>query len=124
MEDFKTKKQLSSVIKKTTGNIVWSLDNKYIFYVSLDENHRPTKVFKHKVGSNTRSDILIYEEKDPAFFCSVNLSQTKKYLFIRTADHETSEYLFFNLESNISKPILFKKREMLLQIKSFSIFCF
>ena len=111
IEDTETKKQLSSVIKNTTGNIVWSLDNQYIFYVSLDKNHRPTKVLKHKVGSNPESDILIYEEKDPAFFCSINLSQTKKYLFIRTADHETSEYLFINIESNNEKLVLFKKRE-------------
>ena len=111
IEDTETKKKLSSTINNTTGNIIWSLDNKYIFYVSLNENHRPTKVLKHKIGSNPKTDILIYEEKDPAFFCSIKLSQTKKYLFIRIADHETSEYLIINAESNTTKPVLFKKRE-------------
>jgi oligopeptidase B len=110
IEDIQKKELLSPEIKNTTGDIVWSLDNKYIFYVRLDQNHRPTKVFQHKIGSNSEKDLLIYEEKDPSFFCSVNLSKTKNYLFIRTADHETSEYLFINLKLNETKPILFKKR--------------
>jgi oligopeptidase B len=110
IEDIQKKDSLSPEIKNTTGDIVWSLDNKYIFYVRLDQNHRPTKVFQHKIGSNSEKDLLIYEEKDPSFFCSINLSKTKNYLFIRTADHETSEYLFINLKLNETKPILFRKR--------------
>ena len=110
IEDIQKKELLSPEIKNTTGDIVWSLDNKYIFYVRLDQNHRPTKVFQHKIGSNSEKDLLIYEEKDPSFFCSINLSKTKNYLFIRTADHETSEYLFINLKLNETKPTLFKKR--------------
>ena len=110
IEDIQKHELLSPEIKNTTGDIVWSLDNNYIFYVRLDQNHRPTKVFKHKIGSNGEKDLLIYEEKDPSFFCSINLSKTKNYLFIRTADHETSEYLFINLKLNEIKPTLFKKR--------------
>jgi oligopeptidase B len=110
IEDIQKKELLSPEIKNTTGDIVWSLDNKYIFYVRLDQNHRPTKVFQHKIGSNSEKDLLIYEEKDPSFFCSINLSKTRNYLFIRTADHETSEYLFINLKLNETKPILFRKR--------------
>jgi len=110
IEDIQKKELLSLEIKNTTGDIVWSLDNKYIFYVKLDQNHRPTKVFQHKIGSNSEKDLLIYEEKDPSFFCSINLSKTKNYLFIRTANHETSEYLFINLKLNETKPMLFRKR--------------
>jgi oligopeptidase B len=110
VEDIDKKEILSPEIKSTTGDIIWSLDNNYIFYVGLDQNHRPTKVFKHKIGSDANKDLLIYEEKDPSFFCSINLSKTKKYLFIRTADHETSEYLFINLQLNETTPVLFKKR--------------
>ena len=110
IEDIQKHELLSPEIKNTTGDIVWSLDNNYIFYVRLDQNHRPTKVLKHKIGSDSEKDLLIYEEKDPSFFCSINLSKTKNYLFIRTADHETSEYLFINLKLNEIKPTLFKKR--------------
>ena len=110
IEGIQKQELLSPEIKNTTGDIVWSLDNNYIFYVRLDQNHRPTKVFKHKIGSNSEKDLLIYEEKDPSFFCSINLSKTKNYLFIRTADHETSEYLFINLKLNEIIPTLFKKR--------------
>ena len=61
-------------------------------------------------GENYKKDILIFEEKDSAFFCSVSISQSKKYLLIRTADHQTSEYYTKDL-SQINAPIkLFSKR--------------
>ncbi len=46
-----------------------------------------SKYQKAIVGTGAVSVLLIYQEKDPSFFCSINLSKTKKYLFIRTADH-------------------------------------
>ena len=82
-----------------------------IFYVALDDNHRPTKVFKHEISKKYEEDELVYEEKDPSFFCSIFLSQTRKYLLIRTADHETSEYYFLNLNNKKTKLNIFQKRK-------------
>ena len=39
------KKIVSSKINETSGNIMFSLDDKYIFYSKLDDNHRPKKIF-------------------------------------------------------------------------------
>jgi len=53
IENIETKEILGSEIKNTTGNIIWSLDNNYIFYVRLDQNHRPTKVFRQIIIFST-----------------------------------------------------------------------
>lgn len=111
IEDINTKKNLSEPIPNTTGEIVWNIDNLSIFYVALDDNHRPTKVFKHEISKKYEEDELVYEEKDPSFFCSIFLSQTRKYLLIRTADHETSEYYFLNLNNKKTKLNIFQKRK-------------
>ena len=89
-------------IENTTGEIVWHPNNNIIFYTSLDANHRPNKIFAHKIGSNPQEDKLIYEEKDAAYFCSPMLSQSKKYLLIRTGDHQTSEYWFSPIEKFVN----------------------
>ena len=98
IEEISTKKIITKKIENTTGEIIWHPNNNIIFYTALDASHRPNKVFAHKIGSDPKSDTLVYEEKDAAYFCSPALSQSKKYLFIRTGDHQTSEYWFSHVD--------------------------
>ena len=110
IEEISTKKIITKKIENTTGEIVWHPNNKIIFYTSLDANHRPNKIFAHKIGGDPHEDKLIYEEKDAAYFCSPMLSQSKKYLFIRTGDHQTSEYWYSPIE-NFENIKCFKTRK-------------
>ena len=99
IEEISTKKIITKKIENTTGEIIWHPNNNIIFYTALDTNHRPNKIFAHKIGSDPKNDTLIYEETDAAYFCSPALSQSKKYLFIRTGDHQTSEYWFSHVDN-------------------------
>ena len=110
VENLENKKILTKEIPQTTGEIIWDTDNKSIYYIGLDDNHRPNKIFKHLVGQDYPNDELIFEEKDPAFFCSVSISQSKHYLLIRTGDHQTSEYYIKNLQQKNSSLQLFSPR--------------
>ena len=110
VENLENKKILTKEIPQTTGEIIWDTDNKSIYYIGLDDNHRPNKIFKHLIGHNYQNDELIFEEKDPAFFCSVSISQSKHYLLIRTGDHQTSEYYIKNLQQKNSSLQLFSSR--------------
>ena len=110
VENLENKKILTKEIPQTTGEIIWDTDNKSIYYIGLDDNHRPNKIFKHLVGQDYQNDELIFEEKDPAFFCSVSISQSKHYLLIRTGDHQTSEYYIKNLQQKNSSLQLFSPR--------------
>ena len=110
VENLENKKILTKEIPKTTGEIIWDTDNKSIYYIGLDDNHRPNKIFKHLIGHNYQNDELIFEEKDPAFFCSVSISQSKHYLLVRTGDHQTSEYYIKNLQQKNSSLQLFSPR--------------
>ena len=110
VEDLKEEKIITQDIPNTTGDIIWDTNNQFIYYIGLDKNQRPNKIFQHKIGEDYKKDNLIFEEKDPAFFCSVSISQSKKYLFIRTADHQTSEYYIRDLSKLNSSIKLFSKR--------------
>ena len=110
VENLENKKILTKEIPQTTGEIIWDTDNKSIYYIGLDDNHRPNKIFKHLVGQDYQNDELIFEERDPAFFCSVSISQSKHYLLIRTGDHQTSEYYIKNLQQKNSSLQLFSPR--------------
>ena len=99
------------LIENTSGNITWALDSKSFFYSKLDKYHRPRQIYKHILGSPVEEDILIFEEKDETFTCSISLTSDEKYFTISTSDHiTTEEYFFSSSETNI-KPLLFSARE-------------
>ena len=111
IRDINTKKLITEEIVETSGGITFSLDDKYIFYSKLDENHRPRKIYRHKLGSNNKNDELIFEEKSEAFTVGIDLSSDDKYFFITTSDHNTSEQYYFDVNEKNPKPKLIKKRK-------------
>jgi len=111
IRNIKTKKIISKEIPESSGGITFSLDDKYIFYSKLDENHRARKIYRHKIGNNKAKDELIFEEKSEAFTVSIVLSSDEKYYFINTSDHNTSEQYYFSVDENKPTPKLIMKRE-------------
>ena len=111
IRDINTKKLVTEKIEETSGGITFSLDDEYIFYSKLDENHRPRKIYRHKLGTSIKEDQLIFEEKSEAFTVSISLSSDDKYFFITSSDHNTSEQYYFDVEEKKPKPKLIKKRK-------------
>ena len=104
-------KIITKEISNTSGGITFSLDDKYIFYSKLDENHRARKIFRHEIGNHNKTDELVFEEKSEAFTVGINISSDEKYYFITTSDHNTSEQYYFKVDEKKPKPKLIKKRE-------------
>ena len=111
IRDIQTKKNVTKEITETSGSITFSLNDKYIFYTKLDENHRGRKIYRHEIGNFTNEDELIFEEKSEAFTVSIGLSSDEKYYFINTSDHNTSEQYYFNVDEDKPNPKLIIKRE-------------
>ena len=111
IRDISTTKLVTEKIEETSGSITFSLDDKYFFYSKLDEFHRPRKIFRHKIGSPTKDDELIFDEKSEAFTVGISLSSDEKYFFITTSDHNTSEQYYFGVNEDKPKPKLIKKRQ-------------
>ena len=111
IRDIENKNLVTEKIEDTSGGITFSLDDKFIFYSKLDENHRPRKIFRHKIGTPVKNDELIFEEKSEAFTVGIGLSSDEKYYFIATSDHNTSEQYFFSVNENNPKPKLIKERK-------------
>ena len=111
IREINTKKIITEKIEETSGDITFSLNDEFIFYSKLDENHRPRKIYRHKLGTETQYDQLIFEEKSEAFTVGISLSADEKYFFITTSDHNTSEQYYFDVDEKEPKPKLIKKRK-------------
>jgi oligopeptidase B len=111
IRDINTKKLVTEKIEETSGGVTFSLDDQYIFYSKLDHNHRPRKIYRHKLGTKVQEDQLIFEEKSEAFTVGIGLSSDDKYFFINSSDHNTSEQYYFDVNEIDPKPKLIKKRQ-------------
>ena len=111
VRDIENNKLVTDKIEDTSGSVTFSLDDKFIFYSKLDEHHRPRKIFRHKLGTSTKDDQLVFEEKSEAFTCGIGLSSDEKYYFISTSDHNTSEQYYFGIDEENPKPKIIKERK-------------
>ena len=111
IRDINTKRLVTEEIEETSGSVTFSLDDQYIFYSKLDENHRPRKIYRHKLGTSIQKDQLIFEEKSEAFTVGIGLSSDDKFFFINSSDHNTSEQYYFEANEKDPKPKLIQKRQ-------------
>ena len=111
IRNISTNKLVTKEITDTSGSITFSLDDKYIFYSKLDENHRARKIYRHKIGDHLSEDYLVFEEKSEAFTVGISLTSDEKYYLITTSDHNTSEQYYFGVDEITPKPKLIIKRQ-------------
>jgi len=81
-------------------------DGKYVVYVD-DHN----SVFAHVKGTSSKNDRLIYTEKDPGTRIILNLSASKKFIFIVIENAEISETWFLPADLRNMKPVVVQPRE-------------
>ena len=111
IRDIETGNDLKDTIPDTRADMVWSNDAKVLYYVQLDANHRPLRVYRHAIGTSTENDVLIYEETDPGFYVGLSQTQSKKFILITTHDHQTSEVYLIDADDNNAQPILVAQRQ-------------
>lgn len=90
---------LPAKMENATGEAVWSTDGKTLFYVVNNENWRPYRVMRHRLGTDPADDAILFEEEDDGFFVEIWRSTSRKYLIVSTASNVTSEVHFLALDN-------------------------
>ena len=111
MRSWATGEDMPDIVEQTSGVIVWGSDSTFFFYVQVDENHRPLKVFRHRLGTAQADDQLVYEEKDVGWFTNVYESASGRFCIIAGGDQETSEARLVDLATVDAVPQLVAARE-------------
>ncbi len=102
---------LPDIVPDTTGGVVWTADASAFYYVKRDFEHRPTQVYRHRLGTPAETDELIYDEPDKGFFINVADLQAAEFAVISGGDHETSEAHLLDLRDPGAKPRLVAQRK-------------
>jgi oligopeptidase B len=115
IRDLASGHDLADIVPDATGSIVWTSDASAFYYVRLDRNHRPSRVFRHRLGMPVEDDVLVYEETAPGYFVSVGHTQSRRFAEISVYDHETSECWLLDLADANASPRLVAAREKAVQ---------
>ena len=79
------------IVKGTDGTFEWDGDSISFYYLTLDDQRRPYRVWRHGVGTNQHDDICILEELDDRSWVCLSKSTSGDFVFVRSATKMTSE---------------------------------
>ncbi len=91
-KDIASGELLPETITGTSGNVVWAGDSRTVFYVEIDPQTLLTKrVKRHVVGTDPKTDVLVYEESDDSFYMGVGRTKDDRFLCIAVSSTVSSE---------------------------------
>jgi oligopeptidase B len=97
-------------IDNASSDVVFAGDSDTLFYARNEPmTLRSYQVWRHRLGNDPKSDVLSYEETDPAFEVSISLSRSQKFILLNINEERTSEYRYLPVDQpaqnlNIIEP--------------------
>ncbi|MDA0758289.1 MAG: S9 family peptidase [Bacteroidetes bacterium] len=111
IKNLETGKIFNEEINNSSGSFVWANDNSTLFYTNRDSKTlRNDKIFKHKLGTKSVDDQLVYHEKDKTFYTNVSRTKSNKFVVISSFSTLTSEFQFVDADNPDDDFKLFSKR--------------
>jgi oligopeptidase B len=111
VRDLERGEDLPDVVVNTTGEISWLANGSGFYYVGLDDNHRPSRVWRHMLGTRQDADALVYEEADAGWYVHIDETQSSAFCLIEAGDHETSETWLIDTADPAAKPRVVAPRQ-------------
>ncbi|KAL3924785.1 MAG: hypothetical protein SGILL_000831 [Bacillariaceae sp.] len=92
---------------ETSGSLVWGKTEKIIYFMTMDDQHRPYRLYQRKDWQRDNpTDTLLKEEPDDMFWAHVSKSLDGKYIFFETASSETSEVFFLSTDDEATSTTM------------------
>ncbi|MGL2993635.1 S9 family peptidase [Flavobacterium sp. TSSA_36] len=111
IKNLETGEILSDTIENVTGGSVWANDNATLFYTQQDKvTLRSDKVYRHKLGTDAKKDVLVFDEKDDTFNVYVYKEKSRKYLVIGSSSTLTTECRILNADQPEGEFQVFQPR--------------
>ena len=104
VRDLASGTDLADLVPDLAESPVWTADSSAFYYVRLDEEERPTRVFRHRVGTAADDDVLIYESNDPEYSVGITQLQSRCFAEISARTAESAESWLLDLRIPDARP--------------------
>ncbi|WP_418361242.1 S9 family peptidase [Tenacibaculum todarodis] len=112
IKNLETGKIYKDIIENTTGGSTWANDNTTLFYAKKDPiTLRSSKIYKHVLGSDSKLDELVFEEKDETYNAFVYKTKSDKYIVIGSSATVSTEYQVLDADNPNGELKMIQARE-------------
>jgi oligopeptidase B len=91
-------------------SFAWAADNRTLFYTRQDETLRPADLLRHEIGGDPAADPVLYHEDDPVYSLTIDISDSKAFLFLTSESFTTSEVCYLRADDPAGAFTLFAPR--------------
>ena len=100
-------------IAAVTNNLTWANDNKTVFYTRQDPNTlRWHQIYRHELGTDPASDVLVYEEPDDTFYSFVTKTKSQDFLLIGSTQTLSAEFRYLDANTPTGTFEVIQPREV------------
>jgi oligopeptidase B len=78
--------------------VEWANDSQTLYYLTMDEAERPCKLWRHKLGTDSSQDVLVFHDEDEAYFLFIHKSRDQKYIFTNHHATRATEMRFLSTD--------------------------
>ncbi len=108
--DLATGKDLADTVSETNGGGLFSADSSIFVYTKVDDNHRPSSLWAHRIGSDA-PDKLVFEEKDPGMFLGAGKTQSGDWIVVSSHDHASAQAWLIPAADPFAPPVPVAERQ-------------
>jgi oligopeptidase B len=88
----------------------WAMDSRHFFYTRVDDAKRPYQLWRHEVGADPSTDVLIFQEDDAQFNLSVGRSRDDRVIVVQLGSSMTTEVHYLGADEPTSALTLLEAR--------------
>lgn len=110
-KNLETDELLADRIPNTYYSCTWASDSQTVYYTTLDEAMRPHRLYRHRLGTASEDDELIYQEDDERFYLGCHKTKSEAYILLTSRSKITSETWIIAADDPSATPSSVQARE-------------
>jgi oligopeptidase B len=109
--DLELSRDISDVVENVTYGLAWADDVRTCFYARPDDAMRPNEIWRHRLGTRSSEDALVFREDDERFFLGLSRTRSGRFVLIDAESKLTSETWFIPTADPELAPVVIAPRE-------------
>jgi len=111
VRDLDTGDRVGEIIPDVSNaGTAWSADGHWLFYVTPDDQERPCRVWRHRMGTSPADDVCVHDETDERFFVGIGTTRSDRWIIIHAGSKTSAEVRLVATTTPEASPVVVMAR--------------
>jgi oligopeptidase B len=111
VKDLATGEKIDESVTGIGYGVAWDATGRHLFYTRVDEAWRPFQVWRHELGTDPATDVLVFQEDDERFWMGLDVSRDERFILIGLGSKNTTEYRILEADDPTGEFRVIAERE-------------